>query len=209
MKSSKVLEMLNQNRIEELKAELQDEIFTESLKSKPNAKKRYAAMKRYLKTISESRPILTKPCEVEYEGNKYNAFTNTYSLVLTTETCGELEMCNEPERYPDVGRLLMSTGDEDKLDLNKVLAEAKSKGYKYTKNAIYSNEYLMRYNDAYYRIALIDLTYGVIDDGQEIDVLFNGKNRPLTIKNELGMGIVMPIRNDAGVPDHVAIVEAK
>lgn len=46
MKSSKVLEMLEQNRIEELKAELQDEIFTESLKSKPDAKKRYAAMKK-------------------------------------------------------------------------------------------------------------------------------------------------------------------
>ena len=68
MKNSKILEMLQQNRIEELKAELQDEIFTESLKTKPSAKKRYAAMKRYLKTISESRPILTKPCPVEFEG---------------------------------------------------------------------------------------------------------------------------------------------
>ena len=45
MKSSRVLEMLNQNRIDELKVELQDEIFTESLKTKPNAKKRYTAMK--------------------------------------------------------------------------------------------------------------------------------------------------------------------
>lgn len=50
-----------------IKIILQDEIYATSLKSNPNAKKRYAAMKRYLKTISDSRPILTKPCEIEFE----------------------------------------------------------------------------------------------------------------------------------------------
>ena len=208
MKSSKVLEMLQQNRIEELKAELQDEIFTESLKSKPSAKKRYAAMKRYLKTISESRPILTKPCPVEFEGVKYNSFTNSYSLVLTTEDCGELEMCDEPDRYPNVTRLIPSGGEEGKIDFNRVLAEAKSKGYKYTKNAIYSNGYLMRYNGAYFRLALVDVTYGVINDEKATDVLFNGKNRPLTIKNDLGIGIILPIRYDGEEPENIDIIDA-
>lgn len=208
MKSSKVLEMLHQNRIEELKAELQDEIFTESLKGKPNAKKRYAAMKRYLKTISESRPILTKPCEVEFEGEKYNSFTNSYSLALTRETCGELEMCDEPERYPDVTRLLPSGGEEGKIDFNKVLAEAKSKGYKYTKNAINYNEYLMHYNGAYFRVALVDITYGVIDDGQETTVYFHGKHRPLVIKNDIGIGLILPIRYDGDEPENTAIINA-
>lgn len=200
MNSSKILEMLGQNRIEELKAELQDEIFADSLKSKPNAKKRYAAMKRYLKTISETRPILTKPCEVEFEGEKYNSFTNSYSLALTKESCGEIPMCEEPDRYPDVTRLIPTSGDEGKIDFNKVLAEAKSKGYKYTKNAIHNNDYLMRYNGAYFRVALIDITYGILDDGQETTVLFNGQYRPLTIKNDLGIGIILPIRYD-GEPD--------
>lgn len=208
MKSSRVLEMLHQNRIDELKAELQDEIFTESLKGKPNAKKRYAAMKRYLKTISESRPILTKPCEVEYEGEKYNSFTNSYSLVLTKETCGEIPMCDEPERYPDVARLIVTGGEEGKIDFNKVLAEAKSKGYKYSKNAIHSNDYLMRYNGAYFRMALVDITYGIIDEGEETTVYFNGKLRPLTIQNDLGIGIVLPIRWDGEEPEHVAIIDA-
>ena len=208
MKSSKVLEMLNQNRIEELKAELQDEIFTESLKGNANAKKRYAAMKRYLKTISESRPILTKPCEVEFEGEKYNSFTNSYSLVLTKETCGEIPMCEEPNRYPDVARLIVTGGEEGKIDFNKVLAEAKSKGYKYSKNAIHSNEYLMHYNGAYFRIALVDITYGIIDEGEETTVYFNGKLRPLTIKNDLGIGIILPIRYDGEAPEHLAIIEA-
>ena len=209
MKSSKVLEMLNQNRIEELKAELQDEIFTESLKGNHNAKKRYAAMKRYLKTISESRPILTKPCEVDFEGGKYNSFTNSYSLVLTKENCGELEMCSEPDRYPDVSRLISFAGDDDRIDFNKVLAEAKSKGYKYTKNAIHSNQYLMRYKGAYFRMALVDITYSILDEGKEIDVWFNGHYRPLTIQNELGVGIILPIRYD-GEPDaDYVVIEAK
>jgi hypothetical protein len=207
MKNSKVLEMLQQNRIEELMSELRDEIFTESLKSKPNAKKRYAAMKRYLKTISESRPILTKPCEVEFEGKKYNSFTNSYSLVLTTETCGELEMCDEPDRYPDVTRLIVTNGEEGKIDFNKVLAEAKSKGYKYTKTAIHNNDYLMRYNGAYFRMALIDITYGILDEGKPTTVLFNGKLRPLTIQNDLGVGIILPIRYDGDPTEECVVIE--
>lgn len=39
MKNTKVLEMLNNGQIEELKALLQDEIFTDSLKGNGNAKK--------------------------------------------------------------------------------------------------------------------------------------------------------------------------
>ena len=196
MKSSKVLEMLNQGRIEELKAELQDEIFTESLKGNANAKKRYAAMKRYLKTISESRPILTKPCEIEFEGEKYNSFTNSYSLVLTTEGCGEIKVCDNPKLYPDVTRLINFNDDIEKINLNRVLAEAKSKGYKYSSRAIHSNEFLMHYKEAYFRIALVDITYGVIDEGEEIDVYYFGKLRPITIKNDLGVGIILPIRYD-------------
>lgn len=208
MKNSRVLEMLNQNRIEELKAELQDEIFTESLKTKPNAKKRYAAMKRYLKTISQAREILTKPCEVEFEGKAYNSFTNSYSLVLTTESCGELKMCDEPDRYPDVTKLIRFEGDVDKIDFNKVLAEAKSKGYKFTKNAIHNNEYLMFYNGAYFRMALVDITYGILDEGKEIDVYFSGKFKPITIQNDLGIGIILPIRYESGTLNDVIVIEA-
>lgn len=208
MKNSRVLEMLNQNRIEELKAELQDEIFTESLKTKPNAKKRYTAMKRYLKTISQTREILTKPCEVEFEGKTYNSFTNSYSLVLTTESCGELKMCDEPDRYPDVTKLIRFEGDVDKLDFNKVLAEAKSKGYKFTKNAIHNNEYLMLYNGAYFRMALVDITYGILDEGKEIDVYFSGKFKPITIQNDLGIGIILPIRYESGTLNDVIVIEA-
>lgn len=208
MQNLKMLEMLNKGQIEELKTILQDEIYATSLKGNPNAKKRYASMKRYLKTISESRPILTKPCEIEFEGDKYNVFTNTYSLAMTKESCSELEMCDEPDRYPSVARLIARSSDVEKVDLNKVLAKAKSEGYKYTKNSIHSNNYLMEYNDLYFRMALVDITFSILNDGNEIDVYFNGKNRPITIENDLGIGIILPIRGDGEYIEGSVIIEA-
>jgi hypothetical protein len=194
MKSSRVLEMLNQNRIDELKAELQDEIFTESLKTKPNAKKRYAAMKRYLNTVSVTRDILRKPCPVEIGGAKYKAFCNSYSLALTTEDCGEIELCDTPDRYPSVSRLINYDGTARKVDIARVIAEAKSNGYKLTKNAIYSNDYLMHYDGAYFRIALLDITYGIIDDGKEARVYHaEGTRYAITITTDIGVAVVMPV----------------
>lgn len=207
MQTTKILELLNEGKIEDLKAQLQDEIYQESLKKNPSAKKRYAAMKRYLKTISETRPILTKPCELEFEGEKHHSFTNSYSLVLTKESCGELEMCDMPDKYPDVKRLISYDGEAGVIDFNKVLAEAKSKGYKYTKNAIHNNDYLMLYKGGYFRMALVDITYGILDNGQATDVVFLGKFRPLVIKNELGVGIILPIRRESETYEDEIVIE--
>lgn len=208
MRSSKVLEMLEQNRIEELKALLEDEIFVESLNAKPSAKKRYASMKKYLSTVSGAREILQHPCEVEYSGMKYNAFCNSYSLAMTTETCGGLKMCDEPDRYPPVTKLLRDDGEQDSIDINRVLAEAKSKGYKFTKGAVHTNNYLMRYDGAYFRMALVDVTYGIINDGKEAIVYHvTGPRKPITIVTDIGMATIMPVYID-GEPEGV-IVEAQ
>lgn len=51
MRNEKVLEMLNEGKIEDLKSALQDEIYEEALKSKPGAKKRYAAMKKNISSL--------------------------------------------------------------------------------------------------------------------------------------------------------------
>lgn len=209
MKNSKVLEMLEQNRIEELKAALQDEIFTESLKTKPNARKRYMAMKKYLSYTDSAREILQKPCPVEVEGEAYNSFCNSYSLALTKETCGELEMCDEPDRYPPIARLVNFDGDEERVDFGRVMAEAKSKGYKLKKNEIMSNNYLMHYGGAYFRIALLDVTYSIIDDGQEPMVYHvKGARRSMTIKNDIGVCVVMPVFIDGEPDEHTVVVEA-
>lgn len=207
MRSSKVLEMLEKDRIEELKALLQDEIFVESLNSKPDAKKRYGYMKRYLTTVSGAREILKDPCEVEFEGIKYNAFCNTYSLALTVESCGELKMCSEPDRYPPVERLLRNDGAARIIDINRVLAEAKSKGYKFTKNAIYNNDYLLKYDGAYFRMALLDVTYGIINDGKKAIVHHvSGTRQSMRISTDIGLAVVMPVFIE-GEPDGV-VVEA-
>ena len=207
MQASKALEMINDNRIDELKAALQDELFTETLSKKPNARKRYTAMKRYLKTISSSRPILTNPCEVEFEGEKYNSITNSFSLVLTKESCGEIEMCSEPEHYPNVAKLVSLEGEIGKIDFNKVLAEAKSKGYRFSKNAINKNDFLMKYKDGYYRMGLVDVTYGVLDEGKEVDVYFSDKFKPLNIQNDLGIGVILPIRYSGNTFGDCVVIE--
>lgn len=207
MRNSKVLEMLNKGQLDELKAALQDEIYQESLKGKPTAKKRYAAMKKYLNTISQAREILTKPCKVDFQGTEYAAFCNAFSLALTKESCGEIPMCDEPDRYPKVTSLVKFDGEEDTIDFTKVMAEAKSKGYKYTKNMIYNNDYLMHFKGSYYRLGLIDTTFGIIDEGKPVTVFKERvRNRPMTIVNDIGIAVVMPVRLDEA-EEGVVVIE--
>ena len=100
MRSIKALEMLNEGRIEELKEMLRDEIYTELLSIKPGAKRRYAAMKKYFGYHNSMREILMRPCPIEFEGVQYHSFTNSHSLVLTTESIGTIAPCEDPGRYP-------------------------------------------------------------------------------------------------------------
>ena len=195
MRSTKVLEMLNNGKIEELKAELQDEIYAESLKGKPDAKKRYSAMKKYFTYAGSVRESLQKPCVVEFEGNQYTSFCNSYSLALTTEPTGELELFGDTDRYPDVGRLIHFRGAERKIDFAKVFAEAKSRGYKLKKSDFFSNKYLMHHNGSYFRLMLLDTTFSIIDDGEEATVYHpKNNNTQMTIKTSLGIAVIMPVR---------------
>jgi hypothetical protein len=199
MRNVKALEMLNEGRIGELKKELQDEIYQETLKTKPDAKKRYTAMKKYFKYYKPVRESLQKPCIVEFEDKFYTSFTNSWSLALTTEDTGEIELFDkEKGNYPDVTRLVHFDGDVGKIDFGKVIAEAKSKGYKLVKGEVdFHYKYLMLYNGSYYKIGLLDATFGIIDDGQPVLVYkAKGRNKPMTIRNDIGICLVMPLRYD-------------
>ena len=213
MRSVKVLELLDSGRIEELRSALQDEIYEESLKSKPDAKKRYTAMKKYFGYISQSREALQKPGKVTVDGKDYICFTNSWSLALTTEDVGEIELFDtEKGNYPDVSRLIRFSGVEKNIDFNKVIAEAKSKGYKLTKKEFGgSYKYLMLYNDTYYKIGLIDITHGIINDGGACTAYQpEGPRQPLTIKNELGVCLIMPLRFETEVPgDEFVVIEVE
>lgn len=207
MRNEKVLEMLNEGKIDDLKVALHDEIYEEALKSKLGAKKRYAAMKKYFKLTDSVREVCQKPCKIIFDGKDYNSFTNSYSLVLTTESCGEIIMFDtETGNYPDISRLIDLTGIEGTIDFEKVIAEAKSKGYKLKKSEMMNNNYLMLYNGAYFRIALIDSTYGIIANGQPSYVYHGGGRKgTLTIKNDIGICVIMPVFIE-GEPDESTIV---
>ena len=210
MKNYKVLEMLEQDRIDELKAELRDEIFAESLATVPSAKKRYAAMKRYLSYVDSAREVLKKASEIELDGVKYTVLCNAYSLALTKESCGEIEKADETERYPDVTNLVKYDGSISTLDINRVIAEAKSYGYKLKKAEILKDNYLMHYDGAYFRIGLLDAAYSVVDDGKEATVYHvNGARRPLTITTDIGVCVVMPVFIDGEPEEPVVVIEAK
>lgn len=209
MKSSKVLEMLIKGYVEELKAELKDEIYKESLKTNPNAKKRYAAMKKYFTYVTSVREACSKPAIVEYEGREYTSFCNSYSLVLTTESSGEMALF-DPEKgnYPDVTRLISFDGEKDKIDISDVIAKAKTQGYKLKKDTVMNNQFLLKYKGNYFRIGLLDSTFSVIDDGEKATFYCKpNSNRPITIVNDLGICVIMPIRMESEPEPWMEVIE--
>lgn len=203
MQNTKVLEMLNNGQIEELKALLQDEIFTDSLKGNGNAKKRYAAMKKYFSyTKSNGNKALEKPCVIDFEGQKHTSFINGYSIALTTETSGEMDLYGDPDNYLKVDKMVTYDGTRREVDFSKVIAEAKSKGYKIKKSEVEKGndfKYVMHYDGAYFKISLLDATYSIIDNGEKAEVYHQDekKTSPMIIKNEIGVCVVLPINFDA------------
>lgn len=209
MRSAKVLQFLNESKIDELRAILQDEVYNESLKNKPNAKKRYSYMKKYFNYHNSVRECLQKPCEIIFEDKPYTCFTNSWSLALTTEPTGEIELWDETNgKYPEVTRLIRFDGIKKKMNFGKIIAEAKSKGYRLTKTEVGPGfKYLMLYDDTYYKIGLIDATFGIIDDG-ELAMTYHpyGEKMPLTIKNDIGLCIIMPVYMHDGEPGEDKVV---
>lgn len=209
MRSIKALELINKNKIEELKSILEDEVYQESLKNNSNAKKRYNYMKKYFSYTDSARECLQKPCVIEFEDKVYTSFTNSWSLVLTTEPTGEIELFDKENlKYPDVVRLLRFDGIKKKIDFNDVIAQAKSKGYKLNKTEVGPGfKYLMLYDGTYYKIGLIDISYGIINDGK-IALTYHpdGEKMPMTIQTDLGICMIMPVFMHDGQPDESHIV---
>ena len=210
MKNTIVLDMLRKGQVDEVIRMLEDEIYQQSLDVKPGAKKRYAAMKKYFAYHQAVRECLQKPCVIEFESKTYTCFTNSWSLVLTTEDTGEIELFDEANgKYPDVARLFRFDGIKKKIDFNKVIAEAKSKGYRLTKKEVGPGfKYLMHYDGGYYKIGLLDATYGIINDGEIVMTYHpDGEKQPLTFQNDIGFGIVMPVFMHDGEPspEHIII----
>lgn len=204
MQNTRILEMLNAGQIEELKVLLQDEIFTDGLKSNPGAKQRYSAMKKYFtytKGDNNGNKALHMPCVIDFEGEKYTSFVNGFSLVLTKEDSGEMEQFDNPENYLNVGKLMVYEGTAKEIDFSRVIAEAKSKGYKLKKSEVEKEgnwKYVFYYDGSFYKIGLLEATYSIINNG-EIPTVYHkdgGKYSPLIIKNSIGYCFLLPINYD-------------
>ena len=198
MQSYKVLEMINQGRIDELKDILRDEIYQDALKTKSGGNRRYSAMKKYFGYVKTARTVCSKPCMIEFEGCTVTSFCNSYSLALTSEPCGAIELFTEQDgNYPNVGRLVVREGEPQQIDIHKVIAEAKFKGYRLTKSEVNGNGFMMHYNGAYFRLGLIDATYSIIDNGEIAIAYHNGKNvSPIVLENEIGVCLILPVKCD-------------
>lgn len=196
MKSEVILEMLKNNEIEELKRILEEEVYKNAMKNK-DGKDRYSAMKRFFRFANKNgREAFKKPCkDIEYNGKLYNCFIDGYCFAVTTESIGNMENYdNSNKDYFNIVSLISFNGDMEKLDLNKILAIAKSKGYKYKKSEIGENNalYYLKYKETYYKIGLLDKAFSVINDEKESEVYYFGKNKLLIIKNSIGIVGICP-----------------
>lgn len=202
MQNTKILEMINTGQIEELKTIIQEEIFTDGLKSKPGAKQRYASMKKYFSYVKNNNKALEKPCVIDFDGEKYTSFINGYSIALTKESSGEMELFGDSDSYLNVGKMVVFDGEKREIDFNAIIAEAKSKGYKLKKSEVEQNgdfKYVFHYDNAYFKIGLLDSTYSIINDGEKATVWHPGNNKrcsPITIKNSLGVCVILPFNYD-------------
>lgn len=219
MNNTKILEMLNNGQIEELKEKIQDEIFQEELKksSGADAKKRYSAMKRYFKYVGsfDDRllyPYKNLPVEIRGEKKEMNCFLDGHSFVLTPENIGNMEDFSsvvDGKEYFNVQSMLAVPFDYEEVDLNKVLSAAKAKGYKYKGSELdsYKFTYAWHYRDAYFKVGILDRAYSIVNDGKKAKVYYTSGVSPLYIETSIGLACILPMHWNAGIGKNVIETE--
>ena len=113
-----------------------------------------------------------------------------------------MEHFEDASNYLNVDKMVTYDGTKREIDFTRVLAEAKSKGYKIKKSEVEAGndfKYVMHYDGSYYKIGLLDATYSIIDNGGKAEVYHQDgkKTSPMIIKNDIGVCVVLPINFDA------------
>lgn len=211
MDNTKILEMLNNGQIEELKGKISDEIFQDELKKSggTDAKKRYFAMKRYFKycdhpNISCRYPYKNLPVEIHGKKKEMNCFLDGHSFILTPESIGNMEDFSsvvDGKEYLNVQSMINIPFDYEEVDLNKVLSAAKAKGYKYKGSELdsYKFTYAWHYRDAYFKVGILDQAYSIVNDGKNAKVYYTSGVSILYIETSVGLAGILPMRWDTGV----------
>lgn len=168
---------------------------------KVGRKMRSNAMKRFYRFVDDKKPSYDK---FPYRNIKVfkeevmNCLFNDRCLVLTKEEIVGMEDYKDIEPYknfPNINGILSEMPKHGvKVDINKVIDVAKYAGYKYGKREIEINfKYVWKYEDAYFKIGLIDKAFQVINDGQKANVYHRAYNAPLFIETSIGIAAVLPM----------------
>lgn len=223
MKSEKILEMLNAGQIKELKEKLADEIYTEHLKEKPNAKKRYAAMKRFYKYAQNSDPENIKAPAKNLSLTIYDdpvlmtSFMSRYGIVLTREDIGTMEDFSTlyPDKeYGNVQRLFTDFNGYqtwEEINIEDILARAKALGYRYSKKEITpgKQKYFWNYRDAYYAIGFLDQIYSIIADECPATMYYINNKTMAKLETTIGICGILPARMTEDVKANKIIISGK
>lgn len=170
MLNTQILEMINNGSIEELKKQLQEEIYVEALSGENrNSAARYKAMKKYVtsgKHLLKDREALQNPCKisgVKHNNQDVTAFTNGFSIVLTTEPTGNINLCPNSDRYMNVAKFFKYENlPSEKVNINELLAQAKSEGYNFKQSSLANNgnyKYYVKHNNAVFTVTICFCRY--------------------------------------------------
>lgn len=207
MDNKYILKMLEDGNLEELKNAVQDEIYQKELSSTPGAKQRYTAMKRYFKYSDKVDERTSKPCIVN--GKSY--FVDGFTAVKTSEGIGDImPFKGEYFKLDAIFNVERVSNYTEEININEVLAESKSRGYKFKKSEIaQGNDFttVFFYNGAYFKVGLLDQAFSIINDGEKARVYSSGKaTAPIKIVSSIGECILLPVRpEEDGFNDRTVI----
>lgn len=216
MNNIKILKMLENGQIENLKAVIKQEIYTDSLKRKSGARERYKAMLRFVKYNADNiRAKIRLPKEID--GKLY--FTNGNCLVETSEEVGDIETSSE--EFLDVEPIFNDVENKNKysyhskLNVQDIVARAKSEGYKFTAKALndlnmVDKPVICKIHNSYYNLALLEYAYSIIADGETAIAIYSDNWRyGIFFETSVGRAYVLPIRYEKPYKDNEVIIEVK
>lgn len=196
METAKIIDLLENYKIDELLYKLKNELYLEEIGKEAGAKQRYAAMKRYFKyTKNMKSSVIRMPCKVEYEGKFYYSFTDGYSLVFTSEGIGAIEEYdNRGGTYYKVESQMVIDGVEDTIDMRPIFAEASKLGYRYSKNELDTGKFTTAWNykGNYFKMGILDQAFRIIDDNEPAIVYSKGYLNPIVFKTSIGFAMILP-----------------
>lgn len=214
MRSEKILEMLNKGEIEELKKALENEIYEKNFDKGSGKKERYQAMKRYFKIASDNAydKRLCMPCKTKVNGKEMTCFIDGHCVACTFEEPTGIQLYEEWKdgaNYFDVNKLLDTKSYKVMagIDLQTAIAEAKSKGYKYTKANKNNLNYIFHFinSDAYFNMFLLDKAYSIIAGGENEEIYYYDKKSMLIVENSIGIVAILPFNHASNTKKENAV----